>query len=245
MYDYISPEKVLTALRWLKENNPLYANVDINDEWLDQAMANDDDLFAGMVEQSDDASDMNSEPTQEPVSENCTDCGSTNQPMGNDGSQSMECCPSTGSLPTDNNAFTTAFNVLETVARENGFAIHDVPYDGDCLFSSIAYQLEPTAASSIDKSTLRQMAADYLENNSNLYIGILSQSVASTDAYNADTEPPDAQDAHIEKIIDHELQTELRWAKYLKRLRDGAWGDHIAIQSIFDIYVQCDSECVE
>ncbi len=33
-YDYISPEKVSTALRWLKENNALYANIDINEEWL-------------------------------------------------------------------------------------------------------------------------------------------------------------------------------------------------------------------
>jgi hypothetical protein len=48
---------------------------------------------------------------------------------------------------------TTAFNVLEQVARENSFAILDVPYDGDCLFSSIAYQLEPTIACSVDKST--------------------------------------------------------------------------------------------
>ena len=80
MYDYISPEKVLTALRWLKQNNPLYANTDMNDDWLDQAIANDDDLFAGMVEQTDsndmssDASDMNSESTQEPVSEHITNC---------------------------------------------------------------------------------------------------------------------------------------------------------------------------
>ena len=53
MYDYISPEKVLTTLRWLKQNNPLYADIDINDEWLEQAMGNDEDLFGGLVEQSD------------------------------------------------------------------------------------------------------------------------------------------------------------------------------------------------
>ena len=52
MYDYIFPEKVLDILRWLKQNNPLYADIDNNDQWLDQAMANDNNLFAGMVEQS-------------------------------------------------------------------------------------------------------------------------------------------------------------------------------------------------
>ena len=34
MYDYISPERVMNALVWLKTNNPLYANIDINDNWL-------------------------------------------------------------------------------------------------------------------------------------------------------------------------------------------------------------------
>ena len=52
MYDYISPEKVLTALRWLKQNNPLYANIDINEEWLEQAMVNNEDLYAGLVQQN-------------------------------------------------------------------------------------------------------------------------------------------------------------------------------------------------
>ena len=53
MYDYISPEKVLTALRWLKQNNPLYADTDINEEWPEQAVSNDEDLFGGLVEQCD------------------------------------------------------------------------------------------------------------------------------------------------------------------------------------------------
>ena len=33
--------------------------------------------------------------------------------------------------------FTIIFNMLEQVAAENGIAIHNVPFDGDCLFSSI------------------------------------------------------------------------------------------------------------
>ena len=42
--------------------------------------------------------------------------------------------------------------------------------------------------------------------------------------------------AYTETVTDHDLQTELRWVKYLKRLRDGAWGDHIAIQGISDMF---------
>ena len=186
MYDYISPEKVLCALRWLKQNNPLYADIDINEQWLEEAVSNDEDLFGGLVEQcnTNDLNDTNSEsvlPTQQPNDEPNIDNGGTSS------TQSVECHPH--SLSSDDDVFTIAFNVLEQVAKENGFAIHNVPFDGDCLFSSIAYQLEPIIAFSVDKNTLRQMVVDHLENNSNLYKRFVSQPVVSNDPYNADTEP--------------------------------------------------------
>ena len=28
MYDYVTPEKILNALKWLNKHNPLYANVE-------------------------------------------------------------------------------------------------------------------------------------------------------------------------------------------------------------------------
>ena len=77
------------------------------------------------------------------------------------------------------------------------------------MFSSIAYQLESITVCSVDKSTLRQMVADYSENNSNLYKRFLSQPVVYQDAYNVDTEPHTVQDAYIDTVADHELQTEL------------------------------------
>ena len=39
------------------------------------------------------------------------------------------------------NALSAAVHKLETIASQNGFTIHDVPYDGNCMFSAIAYQL--------------------------------------------------------------------------------------------------------
>ena len=51
VYDYITPTKLLNALRWLKANNPLYAAVEINDAWLEESLANDEDLCTGLVEQ--------------------------------------------------------------------------------------------------------------------------------------------------------------------------------------------------
>ena len=33
-------------------------------------------------------------------------------------------------------ALLTAVHKLETIASQNGFTIHDVTYDGDCMFSA-------------------------------------------------------------------------------------------------------------
>ena len=44
MYDYVIPQVVLDTLRFLKSTNPLYALVEVNEQWLDQAVANDEEL---------------------------------------------------------------------------------------------------------------------------------------------------------------------------------------------------------
>ena len=49
MYDYVSPEKLNNALRWLKANNPLYADVNVNEQWVDECEANDSYMFHGLV----------------------------------------------------------------------------------------------------------------------------------------------------------------------------------------------------
>ena len=60
------------------------------------------------------------------------------------------------------------------------------------------------------ESILRQMVANHLENNSNLYKRFLSQLVVIP-------ELPTAQEAYTERIADHELQTEL----HVQRLKPG------------------------
>ena len=74
--------------------------------------------------------------------------------LDSDGDESMECCPH--SFPSDN-SFIIALSALEQLARENGFSIHDVPYDGNCMFSAIAYQLKSIDICSVDSSNLRQI----------------------------------------------------------------------------------------
>ena len=45
MYQYVRPTKVLAALEWLRANNPLYKDVQINSDWLDDAAQDDTDLW--------------------------------------------------------------------------------------------------------------------------------------------------------------------------------------------------------
>ena len=65
--------------------------------------------------------------------------------------------------------------------------------------------------------------------------------VSACSKYNADTEPPTDEDEYINSVSHPELQTQLRWDKYLRRLRQAAWGDHINIQAIAD--VECEDQC--
>ena len=44
MYEYITPQKLLDALRFLKANIPLYTDIDVNEQWLETAMANNEEL---------------------------------------------------------------------------------------------------------------------------------------------------------------------------------------------------------
>ena len=51
MYQYVRPAKVLAALEWLRANNPLYRDVKINSDWLDDAAQDDADLWEALSAQ--------------------------------------------------------------------------------------------------------------------------------------------------------------------------------------------------
>ena len=207
MYDYIRPLKLMDALRYLKANNPLYADIDINEQCIEEAMANDEELCQYLVEQENDTMDAECE----------GDTSDTPNPP-----EPMECSG-------DKSEFSIALQRLKAVAKQNSFTIHDVPLDGNCMFSAISYQLQANGVYSADNSKLRQKVADHLEVNAQLYIDFLCQPVPSEeDRYNADTAQPSS-------VSDPQLQSELRWKKYVQCLRQGAWGDHIILQAIADM----------
>ncbi len=45
----MSPDRLVNALVWLKANNPLYADVDINDQWMIDSLNDNNDLFNSLT----------------------------------------------------------------------------------------------------------------------------------------------------------------------------------------------------
>ena len=48
MYQYVRPAKVLAALQWLKLNNSLYKDVEINSDWVSDAAKDDTELWEAL-----------------------------------------------------------------------------------------------------------------------------------------------------------------------------------------------------
>ena len=127
MYDYATPQKLLEAL---KANNPLYVDIDIIDEeWLEKAIANDAELCDCLVQQQND-NDVQTD--------------------------SLMLLPKAVLLMLYAIMFLIwimllllsvlimrmpfqAVHKLETIASQNGFTIHDVPYDGNCICSVLLH----------------------------------------------------------------------------------------------------------
>ena len=103
-------------------------------------------------------------------------------------------------------------DILKDIAFRHGFTVHDVPANGDCMFSAIAYQLASIGLSDIDAHTLRTMLVSHLEDhphvNGTHYSTFLSAPIPSNDTYNADTEAPTAEDEYISAIDDPDIRAQ-------------------------------------
>ena len=129
-------------MTFLKANNPLYADTDVNTELLETAMAKDTDLCECLVEQND----CDKQPIVD--SDICVDS------------------PVIASPDTAMENLVTAMHNLETQANQNGFTIYNVLYDDDCMFSSILYQLNGTGVCDFNS---KQAVVDYLQANQARY----------------------------------------------------------------------------
>ena len=50
LHDTIRPEKVITALHYLKNHNPLYADIEINEDWIKKWQDLDQELYDGIFD---------------------------------------------------------------------------------------------------------------------------------------------------------------------------------------------------
>ena len=70
--------------------------------------------------------------------------------------ETMECSD-------DDNELSTTLEQLKAIGQTEQFSIHNILYDGDCMFSALAYQLQINGLCSAASSELRQKVADHLE----------------------------------------------------------------------------------
>ena len=54
LHDTIRPEKVIAALQYLKNNNPEYTDININENWIKTWQEVDPDLYDGIFETEED-----------------------------------------------------------------------------------------------------------------------------------------------------------------------------------------------
>ena len=112
----------------------------------------------------------------------------------------------------------------------------NVPGDGSCLFHSVRMQLE-TLGIHLQARAMREQLAHYLQEHPYTHDGschlraFLSDLIAST----GDMESAEEEDHFISSIADDDTRQQLRWCRYLSRLKSTAWGDHIAVQGLADM----------
>ena len=141
MCNYFRSNVVLTALRWLKVNNPLYANVIMNNNWLSDSARDDTD-------NTNDSTCTNDVDMIDQCNEVDTTVVFNNGTLMSENDDAMD--------------VGTSYIDLVCLARQHGLAIHNVPGDGDCLFHSISYQLEHIGLPSTNGPSLRANVVSHL-----------------------------------------------------------------------------------
>ena len=216
MFKNIRPEQIKKALKWLKEHNPLYQDVDINDEWEECFLKEDTDFFEAITRADEDI--IGDEPSCE----------------GNNSKITSDVDVLRRSIRTDNQLQQISINTMEEeyadlnviMATENKEVV-DVLKDGNCLFHAVARQLKCSDMQHTNAKLLRQNLVQFLQLNpkrGNInYKNFLQLSQNTVD------ENVLMPDMYLE------VQKECEWKRYLDKLKNGAWGDHICVQALCDM----------
>ena len=127
LHDTIHPEKVITALHHLKNNNPLYADIEINEDWIRGWQDADGDLYNGVfLDEDDNATDKESNSTQKQMSGSNYDSTQLDMTIDCDSDNSA----SESDRAKQNN--TIEREKEDLIALEENCKLRDLPYD-TCL----------------------------------------------------------------------------------------------------------------
>nr|XP_039256248.1 uncharacterized protein LOC120332966 [Styela clava] len=141
LYDYVRIDKVICALKWLKINNFLYKDIIINDNYIEHASKNDEELWNAMFIDLNDDMQLNSNesvkniPVAPDIQTTCASRHSSDsekkRSSTNSSSTNVSYSPTcTGSVSSRN---------LWNTSQTQGMKMINVPSDGNCLIGQQHY----------------------------------------------------------------------------------------------------------
>ena len=205
MYEYVRPKRVMAALRWLQENNHLYSDINVCQDWETYWKNDDADLWNAMTNACTEQSNVDHAiENSDTAADGLNECRHASQ---------YETNFSPSSSGND-------YQLLEHLARRQNFRMKDVPGDGNCFFHAVSFCLQVAGIQVISGPDIRTALIQYFQTTEEKrdYMGFLSfQNTTFTNA------------ASIEEQQVQEFEL------YINRLGNGEWADNLAVQGVADM----------
>ena len=180
MYEYVQPTKIMVALEWLKANNPLYADVDVNLSWEEDAAQDDSELWEAVFSQPrpqqqettshGDVEDMELSDTASQAHElelaEFINQVEPSEAIDQVHEMEVEVTPANALMEVEVSAVGASIldDGMSDLALSRGYTVKDVPHNGNCLFSAVQYQMVKTGVE-FEKHTLREQLVEYFEDH--------------------------------------------------------------------------------
>ena len=131
LHDTIRPEKVITALYYLKNNNPLYSDIEINEVWIRSWQDADNDMYNGVfVNESDTAISVENDKERTHTYKQMPHINSDNSPL--DSMDESDCNNSESENDKSKESDMNEIEEEDRIALEENCKLRDLPYD-TCL----------------------------------------------------------------------------------------------------------------
>ena len=187
-HNYIRPQKVITALRWLKNHNPIYRNIEILDNWEQQWHMNESELWQSFIfsERPNDSLEIRPSENESGLSSSVSNLH-TSVPCADQIHQNLsidKSCIANTDVVNSQSLHTTSqksptcpfshcylvgidqyYQLLKNKADELNLVLHNVPGDGNCFFHSVSLVCYVFGLNVGSATHLRQRVIDYLEDD--------------------------------------------------------------------------------